>query len=81
MKESFRLAETILDEIKEVNSTKFPCYRQANFVVLRAPDIPSVLVETAYLSSREDERLLNQNDFQDKMARSLTESIRKFFKP
>jgi len=81
MKESFRLAETILDEIKEVNSTKFPYYRQANFVVLRAPDIPSVLVETAYLSNKEDERLLNQNEFQDKMARSLTDSIRKFFKP
>jgi N-acetylmuramoyl-L-alanine amidase len=81
LKESFRLAETILDEVKVVNSVKFSGYRQANFVVLRAPDIPSVLVETAYISNREDERLLIQNEFQDKMARSLTESIRKFFRP
>ena len=81
MKESFRLAETILDEIKGANAVKFPSYRQANFVVLRAPDIPSVLVETAYLSNQEDERLLNQNEFLEKMARSLTGSIKKFFKP
>ncbi len=38
MKESFRFAELILDEIKGVNHLKYPCYRQANFIVLRAPD-------------------------------------------
>jgi N-acetylmuramoyl-L-alanine amidase len=81
MKESLRLGELILDEIGSVNHLKYFSYRQANFVVLRAPDIPSVLLETAYITNKEDERLLNRDEFQEKVARSLVESIRKFFKP
>ena len=79
MKESFRFAELILDEVKSVNHLKYPCYRQANFIVLRAPDIPSVLVETAFITNKEDERLLNQNEFQEKFARTLVNSIRRYF--
>jgi N-acetylmuramoyl-L-alanine amidase len=79
MKESFRFAELILDEVKGVNHLKYPCYRQANFIVLRAPDIPSVLVETAFITNKDDERLLNQNEFQEKFARILVNSIRRYF--
>ena len=81
MKESFRFAETLLQEIKAVNHLKFPSYRQANFIVLRAPDIPSLLLEIAYITNKEDERLLNRNDFQEKMAKALFTSIKKYFKP
>ena len=81
MKESFRFAETILENIKAFNSLKYPTYRQANFIVLKAPDIPSVLVEMAFITNREDERLLNKNDFQEKIAKTLHLSIKKFFKP
>jgi N-acetylmuramoyl-L-alanine amidase len=81
MKESFRLAETILEDIKTINPLKYPSYRQANFIVLKAPDFPSVLVEMAFITNREDERLLNHNDFQEKMARTLSTSIKKHFKP
>lgn len=80
MKESFRFAELALEALREVHSLKFSSYRQANFIVLRAPDIPSVLIETAYITNREDERLLNQTGFQDKMARNLTQAILQFFK-
>jgi N-acetylmuramoyl-L-alanine amidase len=80
MKESFRFAELILDEVKSVNHLKYPCYRQANFIVLRAPDIPSVLVETAFITNKDDERLLKQNEFQEKFARTLVNSIRRYFK-
>jgi N-acetylmuramoyl-L-alanine amidase len=79
MKESFRFAELILDEVKSVNHLKYPCYRQANFIVLRAPDIPSVLVETAFITNKDDERLLNQNEFQEKFARILVDSIQRYF--
>ncbi len=79
MRESFRFAEVLLSNIGPVNPLKFPTYRQANFVVLRAPDIPSVLTETAYITNREDERLLNEEDFQERFARSLGASIKKFF--
>ncbi|OGP78653.1 MAG: hypothetical protein A2V86_12380 [Deltaproteobacteria bacterium RBG_16_49_23] len=80
MKESFRFAELSLDELKEVHSLKYPSYRQANFIVLRTPDIPSVLVEMAFITNKEDERLLNQSGFQEKIAKNLFNAILKYFK-
>ena len=79
MRESFRFAELILTNIKTITPIKFSSYRQANFVVLRAPDIPSVLTETAFITNREDEQLLKRDDFQEKFARSLSATIKRFF--
>ena len=81
MRESFRFAETILEDIRAVNPVKYRSYRQANFIVLKAPDIPSVLVEMAYITNKEDERLLNTSDFQEKIAKTLNTSIKKYFRP
>lgn len=81
MKESFRVAEILLEEMKAINSLKYSTYRQANFIVLKAPDFPSVLVELAYITNREEERLLNRHEFQEKVARALGASILKYFKP
>jgi len=81
MRESFRLADTLLEDIKAVNLLKYSSYRQANFIVLKAPDIPSVLVEMAYVTNKEDEHLLNRNDFQEKIAKTLNTSIKKYFRP
>ncbi len=81
MRESLRFAESILNDLRGVHHLKYPSYRQANFIVLRAPDIASVLVETAFVSNKEDERLLNQDAFQDKLARTLSDSVTKFFEP
>jgi N-acetylmuramoyl-L-alanine amidase len=81
MKESFRFAEYLLEEIKVVNQLKYPSYRQANFIVLKAPDIPSVLVEMAFITNKEDEHLLKQDAFQEKIAKSLVTSIKKYFRP
>ncbi len=80
MKESFRFAEYLLKDIKAVNHLKYPSYRQANFIALRAPDIPSVLVEMAFITNKDDESLLNRNDFQEKMAKTLFTSIKRYFK-
>src|SRR4030043_1995230 len=81
MKESFRLAEALLEDIKTINPLKYLSYRQANFIVLKAPDIPSILVEMAFITNREDERLLNREEFQEKMAKNLATSIKKYFRP
>ena len=81
MKESFRFAENLLGDIEVVNPIKYSTYRQANFIVLKAPDIPSVLLEIAYITNKEDERLLNRTDFQEKMAKTLSTSIKKYFMP
>ncbi len=80
MKESFRFAEYLLEDIKAVNHLKYHSYRQANFLVLRAPDIPSVLVEMAYITNMDDERLLNRNDFQGRMAKTISTSLKRYFK-
>jgi N-acetylmuramoyl-L-alanine amidase len=81
MKESFRFAETLLEDVKAFNPLKYSSYRQANFIVLKAPDIPSVLVEMAFITNREDERLLNRDEFQEKMAKTLNTSIKKYLRP
>jgi len=81
MRESFRFAETVLKDLKAVNPLKYSSYRQANFIVLRAAKIPSVLIEMAYITNKEDERLLNRNDFQEKIAKALNTSINKYFRP
>ena len=79
MKQSFRFAELLLSHMKSVNCIKFDTYRQANFIVLRAPHIPSVLIETSFITNREDERLLGQDEFQDKLARAITTSVKEYF--
>ncbi len=80
MKESFRFADLFLGDMKSVNHLKYSHYRQANFLVLKAPDIPSVLVEIAFITNKEDERLLNQDDFQETFAKALTTTIKKYFR-
>ncbi|HVP78053.1 MAG TPA: N-acetylmuramoyl-L-alanine amidase [Thermodesulfobacteriota bacterium] len=81
MRDSFQFAETLLKDIKAFNPLKYPSYRQANFIVLKAPDIPSVLVEMAYITNKEDEYLLNRDEFQEKMAKAVNASVMKSFKP
>jgi N-acetylmuramoyl-L-alanine amidase len=80
MRESYRFAELALDEIKEFNELKYPTYRRANFIVLKAPEIPSVLVEMAFITNKEDEQLLNQDKFQEQFAKRLANAINKYFK-
>ena len=80
MKESIRFAELALQEIRNINRLKYPTFRQANFIVLRAPDTPSTLVEMAYITNRDDELLLNQDSFQEKLATTLAGTISRFFK-
>jgi N-acetylmuramoyl-L-alanine amidase len=81
MKESFRFAEMLLGDLKAIHPIKYPSYRQANFIVLKAPDIPSTLVEMAFITNKEDERLLNRNDFQEKLAKTISDSVRKYVRP
>jgi len=86
MRESFRFAEIVLSNLKNVSPLKYSSYRQANFIVLRVPNAPSVLppsvlVEIAYITNKEDERLLNGDDFQEKIAKALAASVKSFFEP
>jgi N-acetylmuramoyl-L-alanine amidase len=53
--------------------------RSAGFVVLKAPDVPSVLVELGYLSSRQDEKQLNDPAWREKVARAMARAVEKYF--
>lgn len=77
--DSLKLAKSVLGELGGINTLHKPHVEQAGFAVLKAPDIPSILVETAFLTNPEEERKLKDDKYQDKMAQAILEGIRKYF--
>lgn len=77
--DSLKLGDTLLQRLQRIGPLHKPRVEQAGFAVLRAPDIPSVLVETAFISNPEEERRLRDPAFQREMARALAEGIRAHF--
>ena len=77
--DSLRLGKVMLSELGSVNRLHKPQVEQAGFAVLRAPDIPSILVETAFISNPDEERRLNDTAYQEKMADALMRGIRRYF--
>ncbi len=77
--DSLKLGRAVLGELGGINTLHKAEVEQANFAVLKAPDIPSVLVETAFISNPEEERRLNDNAYQDKMADAILRGIKRYF--
>lgn len=77
--DSLKLGKAVLGEIAGINRLHKGNVEQAGFAVLKAPDIPSILIETAFLSNPEEERRLNDDAYQDKMAEAIIAGIRKYF--
>ncbi|MDG1287125.1 MAG: N-acetylmuramoyl-L-alanine amidase [Rickettsiales bacterium] len=76
---SVKLAEKIVKKMKgKIKLLKNP-HRHAGFAVLKAPDIPSVLVEIGFLTNPEDERLINQKEHQNKVVKGLQQGITNYF--
>ena len=75
---SLRLGDSVLRRLETVNTLHKPRVEQASFAVLKAPDVPSILVETAFISNPQEERRLNDERYQDKLARALLEGIRDY---
>jgi len=76
--DSLKLAKSVLGEIGTVNRLHKAQVEQAGFAVLKAPDIPSILVETAFISNPEEEARLSDENYQDQMADALMRGIRKY---
>ena len=72
---SLRLGSSVLRELGAVNTLHKPHVEQASFAVLKAPDVPSILVETAFISNPEEEKRLNDDAYQDRLARALLSGI------
>lgn len=77
--DSLKLGKAVLGELGSINRLHKENVEQAGFAVLKAPDIPSILIETAFISNPEEERKLNDDVYQDKMAEAIISGIRKYF--
>ena len=77
--DSLKLGKAVLGHIGEINKLHTSRVEQAAFAVLKSPDIPSILVETAFISNPEEERKLNDDDYQDKLVGSIVNGIKKYF--
>ncbi len=76
--DSLKLAKSVLGEIGTIKRLHKAQVEQAGFAVLKAPDIPSILVETAFISNPEEEARLTDENYQDQMAEALMRGIRKY---
>ncbi|MBC7488865.1 MAG: N-acetylmuramoyl-L-alanine amidase [Glaciimonas sp.] len=77
--DSMKLANAVLSEIGGINKLHKGAVEQAGFAVLKAPDIPSILIETAFISNPEEEAKLTDYAYQDKLAEAVLTGIKKYF--
>jgi N-acetylmuramoyl-L-alanine amidase len=77
--DSRKLALAVLAELGQVNRLHKPMVEHAGFAVLKAPDIPSILVETAFISNPDEEMRLRDSAYQEKVAEAIFGGIRSFF--
>ena len=79
VRDSLQFGGALLKHVKSIAKVHKPQVEQAGFAVLKAPDIHSVLVETAFISNPEEERLLKSNSFQDEIADAMLKGIIDYF--
>jgi N-acetylmuramoyl-L-alanine amidase len=77
--DSLKLGKAVLGKIGDINKLHKNHVEQAGFAVLKSPDIPSILIETAFISNPEEERKLNDDAYQDKLVMSILAGIKKYF--
>jgi N-acetylmuramoyl-L-alanine amidase len=77
--DSLKLAKAVLSELGEINTLHKSYVEQAGFAVLKAPDIPSILVETAFISNPDEENRLRSEAYQTKLADAVFQGIKHYF--
>lgn len=77
--DSLKLAKYVLSEMSNINVLHSNTVQQAGFAVLKSPDIPSILIETAFISNPSEEIRLNDEDYQEKMARAILSGVKGYF--
>ncbi|MEQ9152960.1 MAG: N-acetylmuramoyl-L-alanine amidase, partial [Parvibaculum sp.] len=76
---SSRFAKSVVDYASQKTRTLDPAHRFAGFVVLKAPDVPSVLVELGFLTNPEDEKQLTSATWRATMAKTLSRAVDRYF--
>jgi N-acetylmuramoyl-L-alanine amidase len=79
IKDSLKLGGEVLGQIGQIGRLHKARVEQAGFAVLKAPDVPSILVETAFISNPEEEKRLNDEAYQDKLAMAIVAGIKRYF--
>jgi N-acetylmuramoyl-L-alanine amidase len=77
--DSLKLGKAVLSELGEINTLHKVSVEQAGFAVLKAPDIPSILVETAFISNPAEEGKLRSDSYQHRMAEALVQGMKRYF--
>lgn len=77
--DSIKLGRAVLDELGDINTLHRPRVEQAGFAVLKAPDVPSILVETAFISNPQEEKKLRKPTYQAKIATAILAGIKRYF--
>jgi N-acetylmuramoyl-L-alanine amidase len=76
--DSLKLGRAVLTELGDVNALHKGSVEQAGFAVLKAPDIPSILVETAFISNPDEEKRLKDGDYQERIASAVLAGLKKY---
>ena len=79
LNDSLKLGKSVLGELGGINTLHKGQVEQAGFAVLKAPDIPSILIDTAFISNPDEERRLNDDAYQEKMAEAILSGIKGYF--
>ena len=79
IKDSLKLGDAVLKQIGGFAKLHKPQVEQASFAVLKAPDVPSILIETAFISNPEEEARLNDHEYQEQIAQAILRGIRNYF--
>jgi len=77
--DSLKLAKSVLNELGEINPLHKGSVEQAGFAVLKAPDVPSILVETAFISNPDEEKKLKDEAYQEQIANAILAGIKRYF--
>ena len=76
--DSVKLGNFVLDQLRDINDLHKSNVEQAGFAVLKSPDIPSILVETAFISNPKEEQILNNEEHQEILAKNILIGIKKY---
>ncbi len=76
--DSLKMARAVLGELDQINVLHRGFVEQAGFAVLKSPDIPSILVETAFITNPEEERRLNDPVYQEKLAQAIAHGLQDY---
>jgi N-acetylmuramoyl-L-alanine amidase len=79
MRASDDVAEQVLGSLKKVGKAHKPAVERANFVVLRSPDVPSMLIETGFITNPGEEKKLDDPEYRQRLAAAIAQGVRQYF--